>query len=332
MTLISGEGKLVPGKGPLRTGVTVVVPHRGNVWRDRPKAMWDTINGCGELAGALEMREFGTLSTPIGLTNTMCVGNVGTGLIEWTLENNAGAGIDQATVVPVVAECDDSHLNDARGLHVMPAHAKEALGVASAEFEVGTVGAGTGMICCQYKGGIGSASRKIAAREGGWTVGALVLSNFGWREHLTIAGVPVGRELAARQKEAAPPGDGGSIVTVLATDAPLSSRQLGRLARRSFLGLARVGSFSSNGSGDITIAFSTSSRVPYPAPAEPLVESRIHDEQLNPLFLAAVEATEEAIVDSLFTATTVVGRDGNTAPELPISSVVEILGRHGRIV
>ncbi len=331
VTLVSGEGKLVPGKGPVRTGVTVIVPHPRNVWRDRPKAMWDTINGCGELTGALEMREFGVLETPIGLTNTMCVGNVATGLIEATLDANPGAAVGESTVVPTVSECDDSDLNDARGLHVKPAHAKEALAAAGAAFEMGTVGAGTGMICCQYKGGIGSASRRIRSSEGGWTVGALVLSNFGWREHLTIAGVSVGRELVAREKRGLPPGDGGSIVTVLATDAPLSSRQLGRLARRSFLGLARVGSFSSNGSGDISIAFSTASRVPYDPPEATRNETQLHDARLNPLFLAAVEATEEAIVDSLFTATTVVGRDGNTAEALPTLAVVDILDRYGRL-
>jgi len=332
VTLVSGEGKLVPGKGPVRTGVTVVVPHRGNIWRDRPKAMWDTINGCGELTGAVEMREFGVLESPIGLTNTMCVGNVATGLIEWTLEMNLDAAIGESTVVPTVSECDDSDLNDARGLHVKAFHAREALAVASQDFQMGTVGAGTGMICCQYKGGIGSASRKLSAREGSWTVGALVLSNFGWREHLTIAGVPVGRELIAREKASPmPPGGGGSIVTVLATDAPLSSRQLGRIARRSFLGLARTGSFSGSGSGDITVAFSTASRVPYDAPKEPLTETRLHDSQLDPLFLAALEATEEAIVDSLFTATTVVGRDGNIAPELPVAATVDILDAYGRI-
>ncbi len=331
VTLVSGEGKLVPGTGPVRTGVTVVVPHRGNVWRDRPKANWETINGCGELTGALQMRELGVLETPIGLTNTMCVGRVALGLIESTLEANPDAGIGESSVVPTVSECDDSDLNDARGLHVTSARAREALAVASQDFDLGTVGAGTGMICCQYKGGIGSASRRLRALDGGYTVGALVLANFGWREHLTIAGVPIGRELIARETGAVPPGDGGSIVTVLATDAPLSSRQLGRLARRSFHGLARVGSFSSDQSGDITLAFSTSARVPYESRNEPLVERRLHDETMNPLFLAAVEATEEAIVDALFTATTVVGRDRNRAEELPTRLVVELLDRYGRL-
>jgi len=332
VSLVSGEGKLVPGRGPVRTGVTVIVPHPGNVWRDRPKAMWDTINGCGELTGAVEMREFGVLETPIGLTNTMCVGNVAIGLIEWTLAMNPDAAIGESTVVPTVSECDDSDLNDARGLHVKAVHAKDALAVAGPDFAMGTVGAGTGMICCQYKGGIGSASRKLAAKDGGWTIGALVLANFGWREHLTIAGVPVGRELLAREAaNPMPPGGAGSIVTVLATDAPLSSRQLGRIARRSFLGLARTGSFSGNGSGDITIAFSTGSRVPYDGPKDPLVESRLHDARLDPLFLAAVESTEEAIVDALFTATTVTGRDGNTAPELPVAATIDVLDAYGRI-
>ncbi|HYM38573.1 MAG TPA: P1 family peptidase [Thermoplasmata archaeon] len=333
VTLVSGEGELIPGKGPVRTGVTAIVPHRGNVWRDRPKAMWDTINGCGELTSAVNLREFGVLETPIALTNTLCVGNAFTGLVEATLEANPEAAREEDAIAPTVSECDDSFLNDARGMHVTPRHVRDALTVATEEVRLGTVGAGTGMTCCQLKGGIGSSSRHLKARDGRWTVGALVLSNFGWKEHLTIAGVPVGRELITQEKTKgrSPPGGGGSIVTVLATDAPLSSRQLGRVARRAFLGLARLGSFSSNGSGDLAIAFSTSARVPYEAPAHLLTEKRVHDAKLNPIFLAAVEATEEAIVDSLFTATTVVGRDGNTSRELPAPDVVEILDRYGRL-
>jgi len=328
VTLVEGDGPLVPGKGPVRTGVTVVVPHRGNVWTDRLKAAWDTINGSGELTGSLEMRESGTLPTPIGLTTTNCVGNVSTGLVQAVLESNP----DADAVIPVVSECDDSDLNDARGLHVKPAHARDALAAAGPDFAHGTVGAGTGMTCCDYKGGIGSASRRIGAQDGGHAVGALVVSNFGQREHLTIAGVPVGRELmrlesgAGRTRSRAK-----SIVIVLATDAPLSSRQLGRVARRAFLGLARTGSFSGDGSGDIAIAFSTAQWVPYGAGSEPLAEVRLPDPRLDPLFLAAVEATEEAIVDSLFTATTVVGRDGHTARELPLAETIDILDRYGRI-
>lgn len=329
MTLLSGEGPLVPGTGPIRTGVTVVVPHRGNVWKDRPKAAWDTVNGAGELTSAVTMEEFGTLETPIGLTNTLCVGNVFTGLIEATLAANPQAGVTEDSIVATVSECDDQWLNDIRGLHVKPHHVRDALAAATADTNLGTVGAGTGMTCCEFKGGVGSASRRTKAEDGGYTVGALVVSNFGWRKHLTIAGVPVGREL--EDLEPKPPGGGGSIVMVLATDAPLDARQLKRLARRSFHGLARTGSFSSNGSGDITVAFSTSARVPYDAPTEPLEERRVHDARMNPLFLAAVEATEEAIVDSLFTATTVVGRDGHTSPELPADKVVEILDRYGRL-
>ena len=331
VTLISGEGKLVPGKGPVRTGVTMVVPHPGNVWTHRPKAMWDTINGCGELTSALEMREFGVLETAIGLTNTMCVGNVATGLIEATLEANPDAGVGRATVVPTVSECDDSDLNDARGLHVKPHHARDALKAATSDVALGTVGAGTGMICCEYKGGIGSASRRLGSGEGGWTVGALVLSNFGRRRRLTIAGVPVGRELMALDPSSDLPRGGHSIVIVLATDAPLSSRQLGRVARRGFHGLSRIGSFSGNESGDIALAFSTAQWVPYNGPPAPLEETRLPDSLLDPIFLAAVEATEEAIVDSLFTATTVVGRDGNVSPELPIPATIGLLDRYGRL-
>lgn len=331
VTLISGEGKLVPGEGPVRTGVTVIVPHRGNVWRLRPKANWDTVNGAGELTNAVSMRESGTIETPIGLTNTMCVGNVNTGLMEAALEADPGISVTADSMVATVAECDDSDLNDARGFHVKPHHVRDALKVASPDVEMGTVGAGTGMTCCEYKGGIGSASRRLPAKDGAWTVGVVVLSNFGWREHLTIAGVPVGRELMELGDAASGKGGAGSIVTVLATDAPLSSRQLQRLARRSFHGIARLGSFSGNGSGDISIAFSTGQWVPYEAPPEPLLEKRVHDSLINPIFLAGVEATEEAIVDSLFTATTVRGRDDHVVPELPVDRVVEILDRYGRL-
>ena len=218
---------------------------------------------------------------------------------------------------------------DCLGLHE---HGKLVGGSYDGANLVITVDMGTGATC-QFKGGVGSSSRRLRAADGGWTVGALVVSNFGWKEHLTIAGVPVGRELIAKEEAAkpTPPGGGGSIVMVLATDAPVSSRQLGRVARRAFHGLGRLGSFSGNGSGDIALAFSTSSRVPYEAPDAPLQETRVHDARLNPVFLAAVEATEEAIVDSLFAATTVVGRDGNTSPELPVTETVEILDRYGRI-
>ena len=333
VTLVSGEGKCVPGKGPVRTGVTVIVPHRGNVWRDRPKAMWDTINGAGELTSAVTIREFGVIETPIALTNTMCVGNAVMGLMDAVMEANPHAAEEEDSVVPTVSECDDSFLNDSRGLHVKPGHVRDALKVASDDVRMGTVGGGTGMTCCQFKGGIGSASRQLRADDGGWRVGALVQSNFGWKEHLVIAGVPVGRELIAKEKlqGATPPGGAGSIVTILATDAPLSSRQLGRLARHAFLGLARLGSFSSNGSGDIAVAFSTSARVPYDPPTTVLEERRVADSKMNPLFLATVEATEEAIVDSLFTASTVKGRDDNISPELPVAETIEILDRFGRL-
>ena len=329
VTLISGEGKLVPGKGPVRTGVTVIVPHRGNLLKDRPKAMWDTINGCGELTSAVIMREFGLLETPIALTNTMCVGNAAIGLIEAMMDENPEAD----AFIPTVSECADSFLNDARGLHVKPHHVREALKAASEDVALGVVGAGTGMTCCQFKGGVGSASRRVRAEDGGYTVGALVVSNFGWREHLVIGGVAVGRELIAREtaQGRVPPGGAGSIVMILATDAPLSSRQLGRLARRSFHGLARLGSFSGNGSGDITVAFSTSNRVPVDAESGVLTEQRLPDGRMNPLFLAAVEATEEAVLNSMLAAPTVTGRGGNCSRGLPADQVRELLAAAGRL-
>ncbi len=329
-TLVSGKGKLVPGRGPVRTGVTVIMPHQGNVWKDRPSAAWSTINGCGELTGALELDEFGSLETPIGLTNTMCVHNVANGLISHVLEKNAQAGITESTVVPVVSECDDSFLNDSRGMHVRPEHACEAISAACEKFELGNVGAGTGTTTFQFKGGIGSASRVLRFSGHTWTLGVLVLSNFGSRWQLTIAGRNIGSSLDSGLS--AHKRDGGSIVTVMATDAPLSSRQLKRLSRRAFLGIARTGSFASNGSGDISVAFSTSNRIVYSAAAErrDVREYReISEEKMNTLFQAAVEATEESVLDSMFCSTTVEGRDGHVSAEIPVDQVLKILNKSG---
>jgi D-aminopeptidase len=325
-TLVFGEGKLVPGKGPVRTGVTVIMPHQGNVWKDRPSAAWSTINGCGELTGAVEMEEFGALETPLGLTNTMCVHNVANGLIEHVLQKNANAGISESTVVPVVSECDDSFLNDSRGLHVRSEHVGEAIDSATERFELGNVGAGAGTTTFQFKGGIGSSSRVLNYSGHKWTLGVLVLSNFGRRSQLTIAGKSIGSLL--KPAAGALSREGGSIVTVMATDAPLSSRQLKRLSRRAFLGIARTGSFSSNGSGDISVAFSTSNRIDYSSAGEKNDVRRyeeISEENMNLLFRAAVEATEESVLDSMFCATTVVGRDGNIAEEIPADQVLKIL-------
>ena len=328
-TLVKGEGKLVVGEGPVRTGVTVVLPHESDLYRRPAKGMYYALNGCGGLMGALQLEEFGLVDTPIGLTNTMSIPAVSEGLIRYTMERNPLIGIEEDTVIPLVSECDDSFLNDSRGLHVRPEHALEAIGNASISVEEGAVGAGTGMVCHDFKGGIGTASRVVKIGGSDYTVGILVLSNHGGRKDLLVDGVPVGRLLDVedpRRKES------GSIVTVVATDAPLDSRQLGRLARRVGMGLGLTGSCAHNGSGDIMIAFSTANvHDRYQKDKHLVIDRLLVDREISPLFRATVDATAEAVVNSLFAAETVKGRDDNTAPALPIDPTLEILKEHGRL-
>jgi D-aminopeptidase len=275
------------------------------------------------MTGALYVEEFGFLEAPLLLTNTLAVGAAASGLLKWMVAKGLADGSSES-VIPTVAECDDSYLNDIWGAHVGDGEVRLALDSASADFPQGSVGGGTGMSCLGFKGGIGSSSR--VARVGGrqHVVGVLVQANFGTQEALTLRGVPVGRLLGAKGVWGQGEG-GGSIITVVATDAPLSSRQLKRLARRTFLGLARVGSTSANGSGDISLAFSTANRVDYFGEVEIVNEARMGDRYLSPLFQAVVEATEEAVVNALFTAETVVGRDGHVSRELPVEDVLALL-------
>lgn len=322
------HGIALYGQSRIRTGVTTILPHDGNIFRKRPKAAYATMNGCGALLGALQIEEFGVLESPIALTSTMAVGTVATALVKYAMQQNPELGLDWDTTIPIVAECDDSFLNDARSLAVKEKHVFEALRNASNKVEEGAVGAGTGMTCFGFKGGIGTSSRILSQDDGGYAVGTLVLANFGVKKDLMVCGVPVGRELA---EKSAKPSSQGSIVVVVATDAPLSSRQLKRVARRTFLGLARTGSCSYNGSGDIAIAFSTQNPVEYPPKNREIAERCLDDQYMNPIFKATVEATEEAILNALFVADTVVGRDGNVSPGLPVDSVLKILRKHGRL-
>lgn len=326
-TLVRGSGKLVVGQGPVRTGVTVVLPHGGNLFEETaPGAYW-ALNGCGGLQGSLQIDEFGAIETPIYLTNTMSMGDVASAAVDWTLEHNPRAGVSRDSVIPIVSECDDSYLSDIRGKHVQRSHVFAALSQATADFAEGSVGAGTGMICHDYKGGIGSASRVVSAADRQFTIGALVLTNQGDARNLVIAGVPVGRSLPepATAAELRPQG---SLVMVLGTDAPLNSRQLQRLCKRSPLGMARTGSYGSNGSGDIAIAFSTGYRVPRYTEAGVVTEPRLRDGSMSPLFEATAEAVEEAIISSLFVAGRMEGRDGHLAEALPLEAVLELLRTH----
>lgn len=332
-TLIRGEGALKPGEGPVRTGVTVVTP-RDDVWHNKVPAGAFVLNGTGEMTGLAWVAESGFLEYPIALTNTLNVPRVANGIISWMIGRYPEIGISDDTLTPVVAECDDGRLNDIQGRHVSEEDVIAALNSATGgPVAEGTVGAGTGMVSFGFKGGIGTASRRLPQSEGGYTVGVLVNANHGRRPELVVAGVPVGKLYGsptpvqgAIQLEL---GE-GSIIVVVATDAPLDARQLVRLAKRAALGLARTGSTARHGSGDFILAFSTGNVVPH-YPKEPTY-SLLHlaDTHLNPLIAATVEATEEAILNALTMATTVIGRDGNRVEAIDLHRLRALLSAHRR--
>jgi D-aminopeptidase len=330
ITLISGDGPLKPGLGPIRTGVTVVIP-RDDVWHRKVPAGSFVLNGTGEMTGLAWISESGFLEYPIALTNTLNVPRVANGIVSWMIARYPEIGITDDTVTPVVAECDDGRLNDIQGRHVSEADVVRALnGATSGVVQEGSVGAGTGMVSYGFKGGIGTSSRKLPEAEGGYTVGVLVNANQGRRLELVVAGVPVGRlyEAAPPVSQAFSPGQSeGSIIVIIATDAPLDSRQLTRLAKRAALGLARTGSTARHGSGDFMLAFSTANIIPH-YPKEPTYsQTHFADTHLNPLIAATVEATEEAILNALTMATTVVGRDGHRAEAISLTRLRAIFER-----
>lgn len=315
-TLISGEGALKPGHGPVRTGVTVIIP-RDDVWHKKVPAGSFVLNGTGEMTGLAWVTESGFLEYPIALTNTLNVPRVGNGVMSWMIRQYPEIGITDDTLTPVVAECDDSRLNDSQGRHVSEQDVIAALDSASGgPVREGTVGAGTGMVSYGFKGGIGTASRRLSEKDGGYTVGVLVNANHGRRMELVVAGVLVGNLYDAPYQRSDVPSPGqseGSIIIIVATDAPLDSRQLTRLARRAALGLARTGSTARHGSGDFMLAFSTGNIIPH-YPKDPTFQlTHLADTHMNPLISATVEATEEAILNALTMATTLVGRDGRRA-------------------
>jgi D-aminopeptidase len=355
-TLIRGDGPLVVGEGPVRTGVTVVVPHADDVWTEPVFAGCHRLNGNGELTGLEWVRESGLLGGVIGITNTHSVGVVRDALVGQAARAHARDSVFWS--LPVVGETYDGALNDINGFHVKPEHVDAALARAhGGEVEQGNVGGGVGMICHEFKGGIGTASRKVPAADGGWTVGALVQANYGDRDLLRIDGVPVGQEIPttevpspwdeearidghatdARPTLSSPrmgPG-GGSIIVVLATDAPLLPHQCARLAQRATLGLGRMGSYASHGSGDLFIAFATGnrglSRTAGERDPRGTVETRmVVDRAISPLFQAAVEATEAAVVNALLNADTLTGRDGITAQALDHDRLLDVMARYGR--
>jgi D-aminopeptidase len=336
-TLIRGEGALKVGEGPVRTGVTVILP-RGAKDNDPVYAGWFSLNGNGEMTGTTWVEESGFLEGPVAITNTHSVGTVRDAMIAWGLKHGA---LRQPWSLPVVAETWDGFLNDINGFHVKPDDVFAALDSAKpGPVAEGNTGGGTGMVCYGFKGGTGTASRVVAQADGGYTVGVLVQCNCGRRPQLTIAGVPVGKEIPGNEPyaEATPPamlpgsesqGDIGSIIIVVATDAPLLPHQLKRLARRAALGLARTGSISGNGSGDIFLAFSTAN--PHAdAPPGPNTVKTVSNDRISPLFAATVEATEEAIVNAMVGAKTLTGIDGHTVIALPHDRLQEVLKKYNR--
>lgn len=337
-TVVAEDGVWQPGKGSFRTGVTVILPHQENLYEAKVPAAVHRINGFGKVIGFEQVRELGNLETPIALTSTLNAPRVADALISHALAQNPHIGVGfaetgrrgYASVNPVVGETNDGFLNDMQGRVVGETAVFHAITNASTNPVVeGAVGAGTGTSCFGWKGGIGTASRVLAQEAGGFTVGALVQTNFGQPHELTIAGVPVGQHLQPPSDE--PRLEDGSIMTVLATDAPLDSRQLERLCRRAAFGLARTGSTCAGGSGDFVIAFSTAYTIP-DRPTELLVQRAVLLEQpiMGLLGTAVIESVEEAIYNSLFMAHTVVGRDGNTRHALPIDDVLAIMRRFGR--
>ena len=326
-TLISGDGPLKVGVGPVRTGVTAVLP-RGKSSTDSVFAGWFTENGNGEMTGTTWVEESGFLDGPVMITNTHSVGVVRDAVIAWRVKHSPPDEEGYWWSLPVVAETWDGYLNDVNGFHVKPEHAFHALDSAHAgPVEEGNVGGGTGMICNEFKGGIGTASRMLDPKYGGYTVGVLVQCNYGQRNQLRIAGVPVGKEIPDHLvwKD-----DVGSIIVVVATDAPLIPPQLKRLAKRATLGLGRDGSFSGDGSGDIFIAFSTAN----PGAAGP---KRVHqltmmpNDQLDPVFLATVQATEEAVINAMVAAETMTGVNNRTVIALPHDRLREVLKKYNRL-
>lgn len=327
-TLISGAGKLQVGVGPVRTGVTAILP-RGRNLLDPVFAGWFTLNGNGEMTGTTWVEDSGFLDGPVMITNTHSVGVVRDAVIAWRVKHAPPDEDGYWWSLPVVAETWDGDLNDVNGFHVKPEDAFHALDSAQGgPVPEGNVGGGTGMICNEFKGGTGTASRVINSKDGGYTVGVLVQCNYGWRDELRIAGVPVGREI---QQQKVRNDDVGSIIVVVATDAPLIPTQLKRVARKVSLGLGRDGSFSGDGSGDIFIAFSTANSGA--AGSKGLKQlTMLPNHQLNPIFLATVQATEEAVINSMVAAETMTGVNGRTVIALPHDQLREVLKKYNRLV
>jgi D-aminopeptidase len=389
-TLIDGEGPLVVGQGPVRTGITVILPHGRNLFREKVQAGCFVLNGFGKSAGLHQIQELGTIETPIALTNTLSVHRIADAMVGYACSTSPEIGISTGTVNPVVGDINDGFLNDIQGRHLREEHLLAAIRDAQANLAAntlaagknsssrplveGNVGGGTGCSCLGFKGGIGTSSRKLPPEQGGWTIGVLAQTNFGG--DLLIKGVPVGALLKDLRQNRRDPGAAptalkpsdptttadvlglpgfpnpldpsdppGSCMVIIATDAPLDARLLGRMARRGGLGMARTGFYSASGSGDFFIAFTTANPVPHDPECQdlgrgtpiagklkgpPLIHRQVlPDEAMSALFAAQADAIEEAIINSLFAAETMTGRDGNTRQALPIEETLDFLKRHG---
>ena len=321
-TIIEGNGKLIPGKGPIRTGITVILPHEGNIFREKVRASAFVLNGYGKTIGLVQIEELGYIESFIALTNTLNVPLVADALIDYHLKENPDIGITTSSINVVVAECNDSYLNDIQVRHVKRKHVLKAIENASEIVEEGGIGAGTGMTCFGFKGGIGTSSRIVKGKNKIYTLGILVLTNFGIQNDLTI----LGKQFATQKKQKEEQNH-GSVIIILATDAPLNSRQLTRLAKRVPMGLARTGSFASWGSGDIVIAFSTTNKVIHDSKEETFSLEIVNEQTklFNDLLKGTVEATEEAVLNSLCKAESMEGRDKNFREALPLDQLKKLL-------
>jgi len=322
-----GQVTLVEGDN-IRTGVTAIMPHDGNLFQQKVPAAIELGNGFGKLIGYSQVAELGNLETPIVLTNTLNVSTAAAALVEWALNQKGNENV--RSVNPVVGETNDSYLNDIRGRYVKQSDVVAALSKATSDkVEEGNVGAGTGTVCFGWKGGIGTSSRKLPQALGGYTVGVLVQTNFGGV--LEVAGVPVGVELGKYSfKETLDKSGDGSCMIVVATDAPLDARNLQRLAKRALIGLGKTGGIMANGSGDYVIAFSTAYTIPYESKSKFEEQKLLRNDDISPLYLAVIEATEEAILNSLFAAQTINGFQGHTVEKLPVEKVLEVMKKYGK--
>ncbi|NBX67702.1 MAG: S58 family peptidase [Proteobacteria bacterium] len=331
-TVIEGSGRRRPGNGPVRTGVTVVLPNE-DIYNRKLVSGSFTLSGAGEVSGLTQVMEWGVIETPIALTNTLSVGRVSDCVVKWMADKYPEIREQQEVIIPVVGECDDSFLNDAVGLHIKPQHVFSALDNAKADLPLeGAVGAGTGMICCDFKAGVGTSSRLLKFGNQQYSLGVLVVSNFGFMEHLRVDGYPVGRSLAISQgKYSRRVNNYGSIIVVVGTDIPLTHMQVNRVCRRAALGLGRVGSYGAHSSGEIIVGFSTANEVARLA-AEPQMQLKaIRDTALDPVYKAVIEATEEAILNSLTRAVNMDGVNNNRIPSIDLELLKQLYHRYNSV-